>query len=78
MLQNIRKGLEGTTAKVIIGLIIVTFALFGVESIVGGMSGEPSVAEVNGEGIPESTFKMAVERQKRQMLAQLGEHADPD
>lgn len=78
MIQNMRKGLEGTTAKVIIGLIIVTFALFGVESIVGGMSGEPSVAEVNGEGIPESTFKMAVERQKRQMLAQLGEHADPD
>lgn len=78
MLQNIRKGLEGTVAKVIVGVIVVTFALFGVESIVGGLSGEPSVAEVNGEGIPESTFKNAVERQKRQMLAQLGEYADPD
>lgn len=78
MIQNFRKSLEGTTAKVIVGLIIVTFALFGVDSIVGGLSGEPSVAEVNGAEIPESEYKLAVERKKRQVLSQLGENADPD
>jgi peptidyl-prolyl cis-trans isomerase D len=78
MLQNIRKSSQGTVAKVIVGAIIVTFALFGVDSIVGGLGGEPEVAEVNGEGIPESMFKRTVENKKRQMLAQMGEQADPD
>jgi len=78
MLQNVRQGMQGTTAKVIVWSIAITFALFGAESIVGGISGEPEVAEVNGEGIPESQFKIAVERKKRQILMQMGEAADPD
>ena len=78
MLQDVRRGMQGTTAKVIVWSIAITFALFGVESIVGGIGGEPDVAEVNGEGIPESEFSMAVERKKRQVLAQMGEAADPD
>ncbi len=78
MLQSIRNNSQGTIAKVIIWVIVVTFALFGVESIVGSLGGEPEVAEVNGEPIPESTFKRAVESKKRQMLSQMGENADPD
>lgn len=39
MLQNIRDNSQGTIAKVIVGLIVVTFALFGVESIVGNWGG---------------------------------------
>ena len=77
MLQDVRRGMQGTTAKVIVWSIAITFALFGVESIVGGIGGEPDVAEVNGEGIPESEFAVAVERKKRQVLAQMGEAADP-
>ena len=49
MLQNIRKNIQGTMAKVIIALIIVPFALFGIDSLIGG-SGIQYVAEVNGEG----------------------------
>lgn len=78
MLQDIRKSSQGTVAKIIVGLIIVTFALFGVESIVGSIGGEPEVAEVNGEGIPESSFQRAVAIKKRQMIEQMGEFADPD
>ena len=78
MLQNIRKNSQGTAAKVIVGLIVVTFALFGVESIVGGLSGEPEVATVNGEEIAESTFVRALEGKRRQILAQMGDRADPD
>lgn len=78
MLQDVRQGMQGTTAKVIVWSIAITFALFGVESIVGGIGGEPDVVEVNGEGIPESEFKIAVERKKRQLLMQMGEAADPD
>lgn len=78
MLQDIRKSSQSLTAKIIVGLIVVTFALFGVESIVGGIGGEPEVAEVNGEGITESAYMRALEGKRRQILAQMGEAADPD
>ena len=78
MLQDIRKSSQGTAAKIIVGLIVVVFALFGAESIVGGLSGEPEVATVNGEDILQSQFLRAVEGKRRQILAQMGDKADPD
>ena len=50
-------------AKVIIGLIVATFALFGVESILtsGGIA---YVAEVNGEGIAASELQQQINQQK--------------
>ena len=53
MLQDIREKSLGTIGKVIIGLIIAVFALFGVESIIGGFTQPPSVASVNGEEISQ-------------------------
>ena len=53
MLQNIRDNSQGVIAKVIVGFIIAIFALFGVESIIGGFITSPPVAEVNGEEITE-------------------------
>ena len=53
MLQDIREKSLGTIGKVIVGLIIAVFALFGVESIIGGFTQPPSVANVNGEDISQ-------------------------
>ena len=53
MLQTIRDNSQGLIAKVIIGFIIAVMALFGVESIVGGLTNNSTVAEVNGEDISE-------------------------
>lgn len=78
MLQNIRKNSQGTVAKLIVGLIVVVFALFGVESIVGGIGGDPEVATVNGEEISQTNFLRAVEGKRRQILSQMGDQADPD
>ena len=45
MLQRIREGSQGWVAKMIVGAIIVTFALFGAESLVGVFtSGSDDVA----------------------------------
>ncbi len=77
MLQNIRDNSQGTIAKVIVGLIVVTFALFGVESIVGNWGGDPELAVVNGEEISQVEFAKAVELKRRQVLNQMGERADP-
>lgn len=57
MLQNIRDNSQGVIAKVIVGFIIAIFALFGVESIIGGFMTSPPVAEVNGEEITETQLQ---------------------
>lgn len=76
MLLNIRRNIQGTMAKIIIGLIVATFALFGVESILtsGGIA---YVAEVNGEGIPASELQQQVNQQKRRLLMSMGDNIDP-
>ena len=53
MLQDIRDNSQGIVAKIIIGLIVAVFALFGAESIIGGFVQPPPVAEVNGEEITQ-------------------------
>lgn len=78
MLQDIRDNAQSTVAKVIVGLIVLTFALFGVDSIVGGFGGDPEVAVVNGNDIKEIEFLRAVDIKKRQILNQMGENADPN
>ncbi|WP_020679778.1 SurA N-terminal domain-containing protein [Marinobacterium rhizophilum] len=77
MLQSIRDNSQSIVAKVIVGLIVVTFALFGVESLVSLTTGSKAPATVNGEDIGEQALFRAVELQRRQLLAQMGENADP-
>ena len=71
MLQNIRDNSQGVIAKVIIGLIVAVFALWGVEGIIGGLITTPPVAEVNGEEINELQLQNSVQ----QLLANLGPDA---
>ncbi|GAA6133326.1 SurA N-terminal domain-containing protein [Oceaniserpentilla sp. 4NH20-0058] len=77
MLQAIRDGSKGPVAKIIVGLIILTFALFGIESIVALGGGEDAPATVNGEEISEYQVQQAVLMQKRRLQTQFGENFDP-
>lgn len=77
MLQTIRENSKGIIAKVIVGLIAITFALFGVESLISLANQEPAPAEVNGEDISQQDLFQGMELQRRQLLAQMGENADP-
>ena len=77
MLQTIRENSQGIIAKVIVGLIIVTFALFGVESLIGLANSEKAPAEVNGADVSVVDLQRGVELQRRQLLARMGEDADP-
>jgi peptidyl-prolyl cis-trans isomerase D len=67
MLQDIRQNTQGTAARIIIGLIVISFAFFGIESILlsGGGSG---MAEVNGESIKASEVKHVVNKEKRRFI----------
>ncbi len=76
MLQNIRKNIQGWAARIIIGLIILTFALFGVESILAP-GGDPSVAEVNGQPISRNDLQIQINMQKRRLMMSMGDNLDP-
>lgn len=76
MLQNIRDNIQGTAAKVIIALMIVPFALYGIDFFFGGQT-ETEVATVNGEKITERELQRAIALQRRQMLAMMGDQLDP-
>lgn len=76
MLQDIRANAQGTAAKIIVGLIVVAFALFGIESILLGGSSN-AVAEVNGEAISPQEMQQAVNSQKRRLVAMMGDDLDP-
>ncbi|CAM3296969.1 SurA N-terminal domain-containing protein [Halomonas lysinitropha] len=63
MLQSIRDRSRSWGAKIIIGAVVVTMALFGVESLVGLLGNSPDeVAEVNGEAITRQQLEMEVQR----------------
>lgn len=76
MLQNIRNNVQGTMAKVVIAIIIVPFALFGIDSLFGS-GGPPPVAKVNGKPISELELNNAISLQQRQIIAMLDGRADP-
>lgn len=76
MLQNIRDNIQGIFAKIIMAIIIVPFALFGIDSLLSG-GGVVNVAEVNGEEIAELELQQMMVIQKRSLLSRMGENADP-
>ncbi|MFT4853386.1 MAG: peptidyl-prolyl cis-trans isomerase D, partial [Bacteroidia bacterium] len=69
-IQNIRDKSDGAVAKVIVGLIIVVFALFGMGSITTFLSPVAKVATVDGVDVTQQEMEVAVERGRRMMLAQ--------
>ncbi len=76
MLQDIRKNAQGTVAKIIVGLIVISFSIFGIESLLFS-SGSGSVAEVNGEPISPQEVQQLVTTQQRQLMAAMGDNLDP-
>ena len=69
-MQSLRDGSTGIASKILVGLIIIVFALFGMGSITTFFAPTPKVAEVNGEDITQVEMETAVERSRRMMLAQ--------
>ncbi len=76
MLQSIREHAQGWIAGIIIGLIILTFALWGINSYFSAAS-TVDVAVVNGAGISKQKFQRELANSRRQLQQMLGERADP-
>ncbi|HEX4044800.1 MAG TPA: SurA N-terminal domain-containing protein, partial [Gammaproteobacteria bacterium] len=67
MLQTIRDHTQGWIAGVIVSIIILTFALWGIHSYFIGGGNNDVVAEVNGVEITREQQSLAYERLQRQM-----------
>jgi len=75
MLQSIRNHAQGWIAWVIVGLIILTFALFGIDQYAKGDK-IVVVAEVNGEDVTAGDFLTLYSRQQARLKNQFGEMYD--
>ena len=76
MLQSLRDGAQSKAIKVLVFFIILSFAGFGLESLLPSGSGT-SVADVNGAEISPQSLQQAISNQKRQLTQIFGEDLDP-
>ncbi len=76
MLLTIRKKSQGWVAWVIVIIITIPFALFGISSYFEG-AGQIPVATVDGDKIDAQTFENAMEQRRRFFRAQFGSNFDP-
>ena len=72
MLERIREGAQGPVAKIILVLVIITFAFTGVSAYLGG-SVDDYVAKVNEREISRADFDRAYQNQRATMEQQFGE-----
>ncbi|MBS3796400.1 SurA N-terminal domain-containing protein [Pseudoalteromonas sp. BDTF-M6] len=73
MLEKIREGSQGLAAKIILGLVILSFALAGIGGYLGQTT-EQSVAEVNGVKITQRDFARAFDNERARQEQQFGEY----
>lgn len=67
MLQNIRDNSSGVIAKIIVGLIAVTFVVTGINFFAGG-GADKIIANVGEIEITERQFISKLERERRQLM----------
>lgn len=76
MLETIRQHAKGWLAKVILGLIAITFALFGVDSYMTGGDAADVVATVGKTKVSRQEYTRELQNQVDRMREALGEKFD--
>jgi len=77
MLQSIHDQAQSWIAWVIVGLLIVPFALWGINSYFEGGS-SAVVAEVNGTEISLNEYQRSLQQQRQRMRQLLGANYRPE
>lgn len=76
MLRSFRQSIKGRTGKVLLGIIIVPFVLFGAESLLTGGGGAPAALDVNGEEIDQVRLAQEVVLLRNEILTAMGDDID--
>ncbi|UZJ45478.1 SurA N-terminal domain-containing protein [Marinimicrobium sp. C6131] len=73
MLQTIRDNSKGVVAGILVGFLVIIFALSGAEALFSGSSRSGEVVSVDGESITENEVAREIYRQRQQILNQYGD-----
>jgi peptidyl-prolyl cis-trans isomerase D len=74
-MQAFRDLVRGWLGKALLALLIVPFAIVGIESYFVGGKAAP-VATINDEDISQNDLDRSVDQQKQRLLASMGENPD--
>ncbi|MDQ8035991.1 MAG: SurA N-terminal domain-containing protein [Pedobacter sp.] len=74
-MEAFRDMVKGWLGKTLLVILVVPFAIVGLESYFAG-GGKVVAAKVNGKEILEPEVEQLVERQRQQLIAQMGPNAD--
>lgn len=77
MLQNIRDRLTGPFVWFIVGIIVIPFAFFGIETFRTG-GADPTVARVGDQKITQSQFRAGYDQRLQQLQSLMGESFRPE
>lgn len=77
MLQQLRDRMSGPFVWVIVGIIVVPFAFFGIETLRTG-GGDPAVIKVDGQKITESQVRRGTEQRMQQLQQLMGDNFRQD
>tara|TARA_B100000767_G_scaffold40379_1_gene34023 strand:+ start:140 stop:2032 length:1893 start_codon:yes stop_codon:yes gene_type:complete len=70
MLDKIRNNTQSKFAKIVLGIIIIPFALFGIDSYLSSIGDDVYAAKVNDESITIQSYQNALNRVKDQFMNQ--------
>lgn len=73
MLQHLRDNSRGVISFILIGFLVIIFALTGVEALFNWDTSANQAAKVNGEVITETDVARAIGNQKQQMINTYGD-----
>lgn len=76
MLQQIREKTQGIISKILVGVLIAVFALWGVDTIVGNFLVSTPTLTVNGDEILSQEIDSVSQQKAQEMIAKLGDNPD--
>ncbi len=76
MLETIRKNVAGVFAKILIALLVLSFAVWGVADVITGV-GRSVVASIGGNDIGAEEFRVEYQQQLDAMSRQFGRRLTP-
>lgn len=78
MLDTIRQGVSSWVIKILLGLLILSFAVWGIGDIFLGAGSNPTVATVAGKDITAAEFVRSYQRDLQELSNRAGRPLSPD
>ena len=76
MLESLRQGANSWLAKLLMGLLVLSFVSFGVRYLDSGTSAHP-LAEIGGQRVTTDQYKQLFANELRRLQSQLHQQIDP-